>query len=149
MKKEVNIRNRKARFEYEFVDVYVAGMQLTGSEVKSIRESKASIAEAYCYLKRGELWIKGMHISPYEPASYNNSDPIRERKLLLNKAELEKIEKSLKNKGLTIIPLKVFLSDTGYAKLEIAVARGKKMHDKRQDLRDKDDKRAMDRAMKI
>lgn len=145
----VNIKNKKASFEYELIDKVDAGIQLTGAEIKSVRASKASINEAYCFIKDHTVWIKSMHISPYEPASYNNVPPTRDRKLLLNKNEIEKFEKALKNKGLTIIPLKVFISGSSYAKVQIALARGKKMHDKRHDLKDKDDKRAMDRAMKI
>jgi SsrA-binding protein len=145
---EVNIKNKKAGFEYEFIDKYTAGMIITGPEIKSIRAGKASIIESYCFIKNHELWIRGMHISPYEPASYNNETPVRDRKLLLNRTEIEKLEKALKNKGLTIVPLKVFLSEKGYAKLDIALARGKKIHDKRDDLKAKDDKRAIDRAMK-
>jgi len=148
--KEINIRNKKARFEYELIDKYDAGIQLTGAEVKSVRASKASIAEAYCFLRNSEVWIKSMHVSPYEPASYNNPiSPIRDRKLLLNRNEIEKLEKSMKNKGLTIVPVKVFLSESGYIKIRIALARGKKHHDKRQDLKEKQDKRAMDRALKM
>lgn len=146
--KAVNIKNKKASHEYEFIDKFEVGIMLTGPEIKSVRASKASILEAYCFLKSGELWIKGMHISRYEPASYNNAPPIRDRKLLLKKTELEKLEKEMKNKGLTIIPLRMFISSSGFAKLDIALARGKKIHDKRQDLKSKDDKRAMDRAMK-
>jgi SsrA-binding protein len=142
------IKNKRAGFEYEFIDIYTAGMVLTGPEIKSIRTGKASITEAYCFIKNGELWVKGMHISPYEPASYNNENPLRDRKLLLNRAEIEKLEKALKNKGLTIIPIKVFLSENGYAKMDIGLARGKKVHDKRDDLKERDDRRAMDRAMK-
>jgi SsrA-binding protein len=142
------IKNKRAGFEYEFLDIYTAGMVLTGPEIKSIRTGKASITEAYCFIKNGELWVKGMHISPYEPASYNNENPLRDRKLLLNRAEIEKLEKALKNKGLTIIPIKVFLSENGYAKMDIGLARGKKVHDKRDDLKERDDRRAMDRAMK-
>ncbi|MCA1752998.1 MAG: SsrA-binding protein SmpB [Cryomorphaceae bacterium] len=148
MKKQINIRNKRANFEYELLDKFTAGMQLTGPEIKSIRAGKASIVEGYCFLKRNEMWIKGMHISNYNPASYNNAPNIRDRKLLLNKSEIEKIQKMMKNKGLTIVPLKVFIASSGYAKIDIAVARGKKMHDKRDDLKAKDDKRAMDRAMK-
>ena len=144
----VNIKNKKASFEYEFIDKYEAGIQLTGGEIKSIRAGKASIAEAYCFLKNGELFIKGMHISPYGPASYNNVPMTRDRKLLLNRKEIEKIQKTMKNKGLTIIPVKLYLSESGYAKLQISVARGKKLHDKRDDLKAKQDKRAMDRALK-
>ena len=149
MSKKVNIRNKKASFEYELIDKFEAGIQLTGPEIKSIRASKASIMEAYCFFIGSELWIKGMHISPYEPASYNNTPPTRDRKLLLNKKEIEKLQKELKNKGLTIIPIRVFIADSGFAKVDIALARGKKVHDKRHDLKEKDDKRSMDRAMKI
>lgn len=145
---QVNIRNKKASFEYELIDKYEAGIQLTGAEIKSIREGKASIKEAYCFFKSGELWIKNMHISPYEPASYNNESPTRDRKLLLNKGELVKLQKSLKDKGLTIVPTKVYIAESGYAKVEVALARGKKLHDKRESLKAKQDKRAMDRAMK-
>ena len=146
--KEVSIKNKKARFEYELIDKYTAGLMLNGGEIKSIRLGKASIVEAYCFFKNDELWIKGMHVSPYEPASYNNENPIRDRKLLLTRDELEKLQKALKNKGLTIVPLIIYLSQSGYAKIDVALARGKKIHDKRDDLQAKDDKRAMDRAMK-
>lgn len=145
---QVNIRNKKASFEYELIDKYEAGIKLTGAEIKSIREGKASIKEAYCFFKSGELWIKNMHISHYEPASYNNESPTRDRKLLLNKGELVKLQKSLKDKGLTIVPTKVYIAESGYAKVEVALARGKKLHDKRESLKAKQDKRAMDRAMK-
>lgn len=145
----VNIKNKKANFEYEVIDKYNAGLQITGAEIKSIRASKASINEAYCFIKNGVVWIKSMHISPYEPASYNNVPPTRDRKLLLNKGEIVKLTKALKNKGLTIIPIRIFISESGFAKVQIALARGKKMHDKRHDLKAKDDKRSMDRALKI
>jgi len=148
--REVNIKNKKANYEYELIDKYDAGIQLTGPEIKSVRASKASISEAYCFLRKGELWIKSMHISPYEPASYNNPiTPTRDRKLLLNKKEIEKLEKAMKNKGLTIVPLKVYIAASGYAKVKISLARGKKQHDKRHDLKEKQDKRAIDRALKI
>jgi SsrA-binding protein len=138
---KVNIQNKKARFEYELIDIYTAGMQLLGTEIKSIRQGKASIAEAYCYMKGGELWIKNMHIAEYAFGNINNHDPIRERKLLLNKHELLKIEKKLKDQGMTIVPLKVFLTGKGLAKIDVAVARGKKLHDKRQSLKEKEIKR--------
>jgi SsrA-binding protein len=138
---KVNIQNKKARFEYELIDIYTAGMQLLGTEIKSIRQGKASIAEAYCYMKEGELWIKNMHIAEYAFGNINNHDPIRERKLLLNKHELLKIEKKLKDQGMTIVPLKVFLTGKGLAKIDVAVARGKKLHDKRQSLKEKEIKR--------
>lgn len=148
MSQPINIKNKKASFEYEFIDKFEAGIQLTGPEIKSIRAGKASINEAYCFFKNAELWIKQMHISPYEPASYNNAPSIRDRRLLLNRKEIDKLEKELKNKGLTIIPVHLYISESGYAKVQIVLARGKKTHDKRDDLKSKDDKRAMDRAMK-
>jgi SsrA-binding protein len=141
----LNIKNKKASYEYSFLEKFTAGIQLTGTEIKSIRDSKVSIAEAYCHIKNGELFIKGMHIAEYDPASYNNHDPLRERKLLLNKGELKKLEKKLKNKGLTIIPIRMFINENGYAKLEIALAQGKKLHDKRNSLKEKDLKRDLDR----
>jgi len=141
----LNIKNKKASFEYSFLEKYTAGIQLTGTEIKSIRDSKVSIAEAYCHIVGGELFIKGMHIAEYDPGSYNNHDPLRERKLLLTKTELKKIEKKLKNKGLTIVPIRMFINDKGYAKLEIALAQGKKLHDKRNSLKEKDLKRDLDR----
>lgn len=148
MSSTLNIKNKKASFEFEFIDKFEAGIQLTGPEIKSVRAGKASINEAYCFLKNGDIWIKQMHISPYGPASYNNAPSIRDRKLLLNRKEIDKLEKELKNKGLTIIPVHLYLSDSGYAKIQIALARGKKTHDKREDLKSKDDKRTIDRAMK-
>lgn len=145
---QVNIKNKKAAYEYELIDKYEAGIKLLGSEIKSIRAGKASIKEAYCFFKNGELWIKNMHISPYAPASYNNESPTRDRKLLLHAKELEKLEKALKDKGLTIVPTRVYIAESGYAKVQIALARGKKLHDKRETLKAKQDKRAMDRALK-
>ena len=146
--KQVNIRNKKARFEYHLMDVYVAGMQLTGTEIKSIRKSKASIMEAYCVYDRDEVWIRNMYITEYDNASFYNHRPRTDRKLLLNKKEIKEIAKFLSVKGNTLIPLKLFLSDKGWAKLEIATAQGKKLHDKRHDLKEKDDKREMARALK-
>ena len=143
---QVNIQNKKARFEYELLDIYTAGMQLLGTEIKSIRQGKASIAEAYCYMKEGELWIKNMHIAEYDFGNINNHDPIRDRKLLLNKHELQKIDKKLKDQGVTIVALKVFLNKKGLAKIDIAVARGKKLYDKRHSLKEKDVKRDIDRS---
>jgi len=145
---EINIKNKRASFEYEFLETFTAGIQLTGTEIKSIRAGKASIIEGYCYMKDGELFIKNMYIAEYLQGSYNNHNPKRDRKLLLNRSELDKLTKKKKDVGLTIIPLKIFISKKGYAKLNIALAKGKKLHDKRQDLKAKDDKRAMDRAMK-
>lgn len=142
---KLNIRNKKASYEYAFLEKYTAGIKLTGTEIKSIRDSKVSIAEAYCFIKDGELFVKGMHIAEYDPGSYNNHEPLRERKLLLNKIELKKLEKKLKNKGLTIVPISLFINENGYAKLNIALAQGKKTHDKRDSLKEKDLKREMDR----
>ena len=147
-KNEVNIRNKRARFEYHLLDDYVAGVQLTGTEIKSIRNGKASILEAYCIMTGGEVWIRNMHVTEYENASFYNHKPRGDRKLLLNKKEILKIEKFLKIKGNTLVPLRMFLSEKGWIKLEIACAQGKKLHDKREDLKEKDDKRDMDRAMK-
>ncbi len=145
---EVNIKNRKAGFEFHFIETYTAGMVLTGTEIKSIRLNKASIVEAYCYFsKSGELFIKNMHIADYENASFYKHDPRADRKLLLTNHELGKLQKSIKNQGLTIIPTKLFMSDKGWAKLEIALAKGKKIYDKREDLKTKDAKRDMDRNM--
>lgn len=148
-KTNISIRNKKASFEYHLNDVYVCGMVLTGTEIKSIRESKASINEGYCFIHNGELYIKGMHIAEYEPGSYNNHVPNRDRKLLLNRNELAKIIRELKVKGTTLIPLELFINEKGLAKLKIALATGKKLYDKRDDLKLKDAKREMDRAKKI
>ncbi len=142
----VNIKNKKARFEYTFIETFTAGIQLTGTEIKSIRDSKVSIAEAYCHFKKGELFVKGMHIAEYDPGSYNNHEPLRERKLLLNKRELAKLLKKLKNKGLTVVPIRLFINEKGYAKLDIALAQGRKTHDKRDSLKEKDVQRDIDRA---
>ncbi len=144
---EVNIKNKKASFEFQFLETYTAGIVLTGTEIKSIRNNKASITEAYCFLKNGELFVKNMHIADYEKASFYKHDPKADRKLLLTSHELGKLAKGVKNQGLTIIPLRVFLSDKGWAKVEIALAKGKKLFDKREDLKSKDAKRDIDRAM--
>jgi len=144
--KELNIRNKRARFEYHLMDTFTAGIQLAGTEIKSIRKGKASILEAYCVAQSGEIWIRNMHVSEYENASFYTHKPRADRKLLLNKKEIQKIEKFLQVK--TLIPLKLFLSEKGWVKLDIALAQGKKLHDKRHDLKEKDDKRDMDRAMK-
>ena len=148
MQKPLNIKNKKARFEYQLLEKFVAGIVLSGTEIKSIRNGKASVQEAYCVFEDGEVWIRNMHIAAYEMGSFYNHMPRADRKLLLNKREIAKIEKFLKVKGNTIVPLKMFLSEKGWAKIEIACAQGKKTHDKRQDLKEKDDKREMDRAMK-
>ena len=146
--KSVNIQNKKARFEYQLLDKFVAGLQLTGTEIKSIRLSKASIAESYCTFKDNELYIIGMNIEEYSHGTYANHQPKRDRKLLLNRQELNKIQKKLNDVGLTVVPLKLFLDDKGWAKLDIAVAKGKKLHDKRHTIKDRDIQRDMDRAKK-
>ena len=143
--KIVNIKNKKASFEFEFLDTYVAGLKLTGTEIKSIRESKVSLTEAFCMFLDGELYIRQMHISPYSMAASYNHVAVRDRKLLLKKKELEKLETKSAEKGLAIIPVRIFINDRGLAKLEIALARGKKIHDKRQDLKEKDAKRELQR----
>ena len=145
---EINIKNKRARFEYFIDEEFIAGIVLAGTEIKSIRNGKASIIESYCVIAEGELFIRNMYIAPYENASFYTHKTRGDRKLLLNKKELTRIEKFLKVKGNTIVPLKLFLSDKGWLKIQIACARGKKLHDKREDLKEKDDKREMDRAMK-
>ena len=146
--KEINIRNKKASFEYEFIEEFVAGIQLQGTEIKSIRLGQASIQEGYCAFKQGELFIFNMDISPYEQASFSNHEPKRPRKLLLNRKEIDKLKKKKKDVGLTIIPLKLFINKNGFAKLSIALARGKKLFDKRESLKEKDHKRQIDRKLK-
>ncbi len=143
--KSVEIKNKRAKFDYEWLDTYTAGLQLLGTEVKSIRMGKASIAEAYCYMSDGELFIKGMNVTEWSHGNIFNHDPIRERKLLLSKRELDKIDKSLKDQGITIVPTKLFISEKGWIKLNIAVAKGKKNYDKRQSLKEKDAKRDLAR----
>ncbi len=148
-KNEVNIKNKRARFEYHLEDVFTAGIVLSGTEIKSIRNGKASILEAYGVFDNGQVFLRNMHVSPYENGSFYNHQARSDRKLMLNKKEISKIEKFLKVKGNTLVPLKLFLSEKGWLKVEIACATGKKLHDKREDLKQKDDKREMDRAMKV
>ena len=148
MQQNINIVNKKARFEYHLIDEFIAGIQLSGTEIKSIRSGKASIVEAYCVVSDGEVFIRNMHIQAYENGSFYNHKPRGDRKLLLNRKEINKLEKFMKDKGNTIVPLKIFISEKGWAKLVIATAKGKKLFDKRNDLKEKDDKRNMDRAMK-
>ena len=137
----IQIKNRKAGFEYHLKDRYIAGLVLTGTEIKSIRLGKANLQDAYCVFDGKELWIQGMHISPYEQGSHYNHEPIRKRKLLLTKSELKKLEKSAKDAGVTIIPTRLFVNDRGLAKIEIATGKGKKLYDKRADIRKKDEQR--------
>ncbi len=141
----INIKNRQARYEYEFIDTYVAGLVLKGTEIKSIREGKVNLNDGYCYFNDEELFIKGMHISPYAQGSFYNHVSTRERKLLLNKKELKKLRTKMNEKGLTIVPVRLFVTARGLAKLEIALAKGKKLHDKRDSIKEKDAKREMSR----
>ncbi|MEP1487366.1 MAG: SsrA-binding protein SmpB [Algibacter sp.] len=149
MQKYINIQNKKARFLYEILDKYTAGIVLSGTEIKSIRSSKASIAESFCeFNEAGELFVINATIEEYAFGNYYNHRPKAERKLLLNKKELKKLNKEVQNTGLTIIPLRLFINDKGYAKLEIALAKGKKLYDKRETIKDRDNKRDLDRIKK-
>lgn len=149
MQKEINIQNKKARFEYEILDLYTAGIQLTGTEIKSIRQSKARITESFCeFNERGELFVINMYIQEYSYATVFNHRPKSERKLLLNKRELKRLQREVQNKGLTIVPLKLFLTENGWAKLDIALCKGKKRYDKREIIKDRDNKRSLDRLKK-
>lgn len=149
MQQKINIKNKKARFEYEILDKYIAGIQLTGTEIKSIRASKARITESFCeFNDKGELFVINMFIEEYLYGNSYNHKPKSERKLLLNKNELKKLQKEVQNVGLTIVPLKLFLTDKGWAKLEIALCRGKKNYDKREVMKERDTKRDLDRLKK-
>lgn len=141
--KNVHIKNRKASFDYQFLDKYIAGIVLTGTEIKSIRQSQVVLGDAFCFFKDGELWVKQMHVAPYENGTHYNHEPTRERKLLLNKKELRKIEKKLAEKGLSVVPTRMFINDRGLAKLEVAVSRGKKLYDKRESMKERDSKREL------
>lgn len=145
----INIKNKKAYFEYEILEKFTAGIQLQGTEIKSIRAGKAGLVDSYCQIFAGELYVKNLHIAEYFFGSINNHEAKRERKLLLNKKELQKIERKTKETGFTIIPLRLFMNDRGLAKLDIGLARGKKNFDKRETLKRNDAKRDMDRAMKF
>ena len=147
-KSPVNIRNKKASFEDFFVETFTAGIVLTGTEIKSIRLGKASLVDSYCYIHNGEIWVKGMNISPYFFGSYNNHEAKRDRKLLLTKREIHKLQEATKQVGFTIVPTLVFIDAKGRAKVDIALAKGKKEYDKRQTLKEKEDRREMDRAIK-
>ncbi len=148
-KKSKSIVNRKAKFEYNFIDTFEAGIALLGPEVKSLREGNANMNDAYCYFKKGELILKSLYIAPYEMAKDFNFESRRDRKLLLKKRTLTRLEKKTKEKGFTIIPYKIYFSERGFVKVEIAIAQGKKIHDKRQSLKDKDMRRDLDRMKKI
>lgn len=147
-KSNILIKNKRASFDYEFIDRYEAGIQLYGTEIKSIRDGKAGLVDTYCTFINDELWIKNMHIAAYRFGTYNNHEVLRDRKLLLHKKELQKLRREIKESGLTIVPTKLYVNAKGIAKVEIALARGKKQYDKRQTLKEKEDKRSMDRAMK-
>ena len=149
MQKNINIQNKKARFEFEILDKYVAGIQLTGTEIKSIRNSKARITESFCeFNERGELFVVNMYIEEYIYGHHYNHKPKSERRLLLNKRELKSLKKDVDQKGNTIVPLRLFINDSGWAKLEIALAKGKKLHDKRETMKERDSKRDLARIKK-
>lgn len=141
----VNIKNKKASFEYYLIEKFIAGIMLTGTEIKSIRESKANISDAYCAFFENELYVKNMHVAEYTYGTYNNHEPKRDRKLLLTKRELRKLQLKLKEQGTTIVPTLLYIDENGLAKLEIALAKGKKLYDKRESLKNKDAQREIDR----
>ena len=144
----VHIENRRAKFDYQFIEKLVAGMVLTGTEIKSIREGKAALVDSYCYFRNGELYIKNLNITPYSEGTHYNHEPNRERKLLLSKAEIRRFDKKLKDQGLTIVPVRLFISESGYAKLEIALAKGKKEFDKRESIKKRDTEKEIARKIK-
>lgn len=144
----INIKNRKARFEYEILDKFIAGIKLSGTEIKAIRLGKASIAESFCEFQNNELFVINMTVEEYSHASHFNHDPKSARKLLMQRRELNKLEKEVKNSGLTIVPLRLFINDRGLAKLQISLAKGKKLYDKRETIKDRDSKRRLDRIKK-
>ena len=145
----INIKNKRASFDYEFIDTYTAGIVLTGTEIKSIRAGKASLVDTFCFFSRGEMWVKNMYVALYMEGSYNNHVERRERKLLLNKKEIRNLQDDTKAPGFTIVPVRLFINEKGLAKLVVALARGKKEYDKRQTLKEKEDRREMDRAKKV
>jgi len=141
----INIENRRAKFDYQFLDTLVAGLVLKGTEIKSIREGKAGLSDSYCYFRNDELFVKNLHISEYTDASFYQHEALRERKLLLSRQELNKLLKKVKDQGLTVIPTRLFINEKGFAKIEIALAKGKKLYDKRDDIKKKDIEREMNR----
>ena len=148
MAERINIKNRRASFDYEILESFTAGLVLTGTEIKSIRQGKAGLTDTYCMMENKELWVKNMYIAEYAMGSYNTHATHRDRKLLLNRKEINKIAKAAEQPGFSIIPLKIFISDRGLAKMVIAIARGKKQYDKRQSIKEREDKLAIDRMMK-
>jgi SsrA-binding protein len=149
MANRINIKNKKAYFDYELIEKFHAGIELMGTEIKSIRMGKVSLSDSYCVFHKNELYIRGLQIAEYAWASYNTHEPGRERKLLLNRKELNKLERKIKESGLTIIALRLYISENGYAKLEIALARGKKQYDKRETIKKKDTQRQLERMQRI
>jgi SsrA-binding protein len=148
-KNNINIRNKRARFDYEILDKYIAGIQLVGTEIKAIREGKASLADSFCeFNDRGELFVVNMYINEYSHGTHYNHQPKRERKLLLNKKELKKLRREVEKSGLTIVPLRMFITDKGWAKMEIGLAKGRKKYDKRELLKERDIKRQLDQVRK-
>ena len=145
---QVNIKNKRASFDYELLDTYQAGIVLTGTEIKSIRLGKASLVDTFCFFNNGELWVKNMYIAEYFYGTYNNHQARRDRKLLLTKKELQKIQRLSKESGFSVIPTKIYIRDKGLAKIIIAVAKGKKVYDKRESIKEREDKRQMDRVFK-
>ncbi len=145
-KSNIEIKNRRAPFDFEFIETFQAGIVLTGTEIKSIRAGKASLVDSFCYFSNGELFVKNMHVADYWWGSWGKHDPRRDRKLLLTKRELGKLSRAVKEKGLTIVAVKLYIADNGYAKLLIALARGKKEYDKRQSIKEKDLRRELDRS---
>jgi SsrA-binding protein len=142
------IKNKRASFDYELLETFTAGIVLTGTEIKSLRAGKASLVDTYCIIERREVWVKNMYIAEYFYGTYNNHSERRERKLLLNRKEIRKLETAAKNSGFTIVPTRMFINEKGLAKIVIAIAKGKKEYDKRDTIRERDDKREMDRAFK-
>jgi len=142
---DINIRNRQATFQYELLDKFIAGIALRGTEIKSIREGKVNLQDGYCYFSKGEIFTKGINITPYAQGTHYNHEAARERKLLMKKSELKKLQSKVEEKGLALIPIRIFINDRGLAKLEIALARGKKTHDKREGIKERDIKRELSR----
>jgi len=146
--KNINIKNKRAEFDYLLLDKYTAGIVLTGTEIKSIRKGKASLVDTYCYIIAGEVWVKNMYSAQYEQGSYNNHVERRDRKLLLNRKEIRKMQQTVKSPGFSIVPTLLFIDDNGRAKLDIHIARGKREYDKRETLKEKEDRRNIDRQFK-
>lgn len=147
-KSPVVIANKKASFNFQLMESFHAGIMLSGTEVKPLREGKASLNDSFCFFRKGELWIKNLHISEYKYGNYNNHEPLRIRKLLLNKREMQRLQEKVKERGLTIVPVQIYFNERGFAKIEIALARGKKTFDKRESIKERDTKKMMDRALR-